>query len=162
MIFATNIWFWHCSVIFLSFFVILFVFSIMSSMRPTKPLNNWRKSMKKWMLHVCSYVYIYIYYIYIMYIYIYRCFVFSHPWAHSQLCASGPAKNNGCYRRGGKRKSADRVGHPGTQTHGGTTWGQNEILILNNPHYVYIYIHNSFLEFISTMWSKRQKLTNAI
>ena len=109
-----------------------------------------------------SYVYIYIFTIYIMCIYIYRCFVFSHPWAHSQLCASGPAKNNGCYRRGGKRKSADRVGHPGTQTHGGTTWGQNEVLILNNPHYVYIYIHNSFLEFISTMWSKRQKLTTAI
>jgi hypothetical protein len=71
MIFATNIWFWHCSVIFLSFFVILFVVSIMSSMRPTKPLNNWRKSMKKWMLHVCSYVYIYIYTIYIYNVYIY-------------------------------------------------------------------------------------------
>ena len=95
------------------------------------------------MLHVCSYAYIHIYYIYIyiMYIYIYRCFVFSHPWAHSQLCASGPAKNNGFYRGAGKRKSADTVGHPGTQTHGGTTWGQNGILILNNPHYTYIYIY---------------------
>ena len=110
MIFATNIWFWHCSVIFLSFFVILFVVSIMSSMRPTKPLNNWRKSMKKWMLHVCSYAYIHIYYIYIMYIY--RCFVFSHPWAHSQLCASGPAKNNGFYRGAGKKEC----------WHGGTPW----------------------------------------
>ena len=100
--------------------------------------------MKKGMLHVCSYVYIYIFTIYI---YIYNVYIYIDAL---------------CFRIAGKRKSADRVGHPGTQTHGGTTWEQNEILILNNPHYVYIYIHNSFLEFISTMWSKRQKLTNAI
>ena len=42
---------------------------------------------------------------------------------------------------GWKKKSADTVGHPGTQTHGGTTWGQNGILILNNPHYTYIIPH---------------------
>ena len=71
--------------------------------------------------------------------------MFSHPWAHSQLCASGPAKNNGFYRGAGKRKSADTVGHPGTQTHGGTTWGQNGILILNNPHYTYIYVYIQFI-----------------